>query len=272
MSIANFIVQSVGGLFDEKILMHRPHSRMFPTAGERIAAGYALGNDSDLPAIDGTVKIGLEYHGTETYRPDSTPNLRQRGSIKRRDDGVWVVKVPTGIKTRKIHEHTFDFSDVRSADLHTLIPLKTGNAKVKKTAAKLSEQDGVKYRPLALNLPALLACPMAGECERFCFALQGSYVYASVRDARARTMAVLHEAYRRGGVELVADVIGAALDANKPRKGKVLIRIHDSGDFFARWYWDALGVALAARADWVTPYGYTKRIDFVRASLQGRAR
>ena len=76
-------------------------------------------------------------------------------------------------------------------------------------------------------------------------------------------MSLLWEAYTRGGVDGVAAMLGAAFDAARPRRGKVLIRIHDSGDFFARWYWDAMDQALAARADWLVPYGYTKRVDFV---------
>ena len=264
--LPTILVQSVGGLLDRKINKGLSHSAMFATDRARELAGYVLGNDSDLPAIRRDRRIGLVYHGAENYNAERAPQLRNRGSIKQTGDGQWLVKVPTGIKNRRTYEHAFDWSGVATEDLHEHLPkLRTGNSKVQKTATKWSMETGEKFTPWAFNLPALLTCPMAGECEGFCYALQGSYAFASVRDSRARTLSLLWEAYTRGGVDAVEAMLGAAFDAARPRKGKVLLRIHDSGDFFSKWYYLAMDRALESRADWLRPYGYTKRVDLVNA-------
>jgi hypothetical protein len=63
------LVCSVGGLEDHLIDTDKPHSKVFATQEERIAAGYVDGNDEimgDIYAILQEVKIGLVYHGTES--------------------------------------------------------------------------------------------------------------------------------------------------------------------------------------------------------------
>jgi len=217
---SNFsIVQSVGGRLDRLIDTSQPHSRVFETDADRIDALYAQGNESDMPAVRGETNIGLVYHGTEGYQGQEGHRPTDRGKIVRRDRG-WVVTMPLNIKNRKFHVHEFDFSDIADDDLHNQITVKTGNVKVKKTAAKLTEAAGIKYRAAAFNLPALATCPMAGECALFCYALQGSFGFKSARHSRARTWAVLMEAYDRGGESFVQTVIGRALDAMKPREVK----------------------------------------------------
>ena len=57
------IVQSLGGKYDAKLNLALPHSRIFSTDDDRIAAGYIDGNVSDIPAIEGEINIGLVYHG-----------------------------------------------------------------------------------------------------------------------------------------------------------------------------------------------------------------
>lgn len=267
--LPSILVQSVGGLLDRKINKGLSHSAMFATDKARKIAGYVLGNETDIPAVKREQKIGLVYHGSENYNADRAPQLRNRGSIKQTGDGQWLVKVPTGIKNRRTYDHSFDWSSVATEDLHLNLPaLKTGNSKVKKTAKKWSTETDEKYTPWAFNLPALLTCPMAGDCEGFCYALQGSYAFASVRDSRARTLSLLWEAYTRGGVDAVEAMLGAAFDAARPRKGKVLLRIHDSGDFFSKWYYVAMDRALESRKDWLRPYGYTKRVDLIDDALR----
>lgn len=59
------ITQSLGGKFDKLVQLRKPHSRIFASHKARMAAGYKDGNRSDIPAIEGTVKIGLVYHGNK---------------------------------------------------------------------------------------------------------------------------------------------------------------------------------------------------------------
>lgn len=57
------ITQSLGGKHDESVNLDMPHSRIFATHEDRVAAGYVDGNVNDVPAIEGLVQIGLVYHG-----------------------------------------------------------------------------------------------------------------------------------------------------------------------------------------------------------------
>lgn len=59
------ITQSLGGKFDKLVKLGKPHSRIFASHKARMAAGYKDGNRSDIPAIEGVVKIGLVYHGNK---------------------------------------------------------------------------------------------------------------------------------------------------------------------------------------------------------------
>ena len=59
------ITQSLGGKFDKLVQLRKPHSRIFASHKARMAAGYKDGNRSDIPAIEGVVKIGLVYHGNK---------------------------------------------------------------------------------------------------------------------------------------------------------------------------------------------------------------
>jgi len=57
------ITQSVGGRHDNLVQLGSSHSRIFSSHAARKRAGYIDGNLSDIPAIQGKVKIGLVYHG-----------------------------------------------------------------------------------------------------------------------------------------------------------------------------------------------------------------
>jgi len=64
------IVQSFGSKFDRQIDMSRPHSIVFLTREDLLSRGYVDGSETDLPAIIGTTKIGLVYHGTRKAEID----------------------------------------------------------------------------------------------------------------------------------------------------------------------------------------------------------
>ena len=59
------MVQSVGGTMDSQMSLDRPHSRVFETHAAMAAAGYDDGTETDIPAMVGTVRVGLVYHGSE---------------------------------------------------------------------------------------------------------------------------------------------------------------------------------------------------------------
>ena len=209
------VVQSYGGHQDHLINEDFPHSKVFATHEERIAAGYVDGTKTDIPVLEGVVKIGLVYHGTEKIEQLDQPNLKDRGGIKALSPGVWKVTVPLGLKNRRNLEFEFDFSDVSDADLPGLVSLKTGNTKVKKTAKELGERHGRKYVPAAISVPALASCPNAKDCTGFCYAMQGLYGMTTHAKKRAHLWALHREARRRG---ILVEVIGAQLDAILTRR------------------------------------------------------
>lgn len=70
------IIQSVGGLLDDKINKRSSHSRIFATVSDRKKAGYVNGNKDDGPAIRGEQKIGLVYHGNKNLKEGQVRWLR----------------------------------------------------------------------------------------------------------------------------------------------------------------------------------------------------
>jgi len=76
---SNFrITFSLGGKYDSHVDTDTmPHSRVFPTVEDMIAAGYVDGGSSDAPAITGLVKIGLPYHGHKTLTDSQVKYLRR---------------------------------------------------------------------------------------------------------------------------------------------------------------------------------------------------
>lgn len=63
------VTQSLGGRFDKLVSLNRPHSRIFASHAARKRARYVDGNVSDAPAIEGTTRIGLVYHGNKSLTP-----------------------------------------------------------------------------------------------------------------------------------------------------------------------------------------------------------
>ena len=71
---SNFrIIQSVGGLADNRIRLDLPHARIFSTHNELVAAGYADASETDDAAAFGASPlIGLVVHGAKKGRFDGT--------------------------------------------------------------------------------------------------------------------------------------------------------------------------------------------------------
>ena len=133
-----------------------------------------------------------------------------------------------------------------------------GNAKLKKTARKLSALWGKPVRIVGFGLPPETTCPRAGECKRFCYAKQGQFVRRSVQESRARNLAFVLAVHRSGDPnDSLATELVRVIDAHTPKRGMLIIRLHDSGDFFSAWYRDAWFSALCQRPN-VIAYAYTK--------------
>ncbi len=71
------LVQSLGGKKDAMADLSLPHSRIFATSLDRMAAGYLDGNQNDLPVLMGVIKIGLVYHGSNPLTEAQAETLRK---------------------------------------------------------------------------------------------------------------------------------------------------------------------------------------------------
>lgn len=63
------ITQSLGGRHDKLVQLGLSHSRIFSSHAARKRSRYIDGNENDIPAIEGKVRIGLVYHGGRDLTP-----------------------------------------------------------------------------------------------------------------------------------------------------------------------------------------------------------
>ena len=122
----------------------------------------------------------------------------------------------------------------------------------KKLKASMRDDEFI----LSFGLPAGLSCPYAGECKKICYAKHGNYLYKEPVNKRANNYAV---ACSPKFVELM----NAELKTWSYVK-KLLIRIHDSGDFFSPAYLDKW-IEIARANPSVTFYAYTKSVAMVKS-------
>jgi hypothetical protein len=109
------------------------------------------------------------------------------------------------------------------------------------------------------NTKSFMTCPQAGECAKFCYARNGSYMFAPTRKAHlAKLEAVLY--HRSEWIEAV----NKELSKNK-YQGK-FIRWHDSGDFFEISYLlDTYDIA--RKHPNITFYAYTKEVKLIKDTI-----
>jgi len=160
------------------------------------------------------------------------------------------------------------------AKLAALLTLSKSNAKLKMTGKAIkaiglqefSSQIGFPLRGhniAAFNLPAggytlrgesFKVCIGAGACLALCYAMQGRYGMSTSQAPRVvnhQTLLRLNGAYSNGVIK--------ALDGMVKRLGRSfgLVRLHDSGDFFADWYAYAWLIVARMNPD-ILFYCYTK--------------
>lgn len=101
------------------------------------------------------------------------------------------------------------------------------------------------------KLTTLKSCPSAGECARFCYASQGTFIFNCSMIAHTRNLQFYLDDKEAFIARLIQE-IGA-------RKKIKAFRIHDSGDFFSREYaldWFRIVSALPH----IQFYAYTKMV------------
>lgn len=122
---------------------------------------------------------------------------------------------------------------------------------------KLTKTSGDVYRVLGFGIPADYSfeggntCPGASACRAVCYAKQGRYIMAGVKNARLHNLNFFLE---KGALNFIT---AAHADLTRLVKRYNVVRIHDSGDFFSQEYLDAWKV-IAAYFPATVFYAYTK--------------
>jgi len=138
--------------------------------------------------------------------------------------------------------------------------LLTANAKIRKSGKK----HGVALYnfgiPAYQSQSGLITCPAAGTCKVGCYAQQGAYVFGNVKPVFEWRLRVTQS--DDFIVLMQAELDDAKRKAHK-RGQRVVIRIHDSGDFYSvpylkRW----LGIVLANPE--IHFYAYTKQVRLLQ--------
>ena len=139
--------------------------------------------------------------------------------------------------------------------------------------AKMRKSGGDKYALFNFGIPAyksttgLMTCPMAGKCAQGCYAQSGAYTWSNVSQAFEARLALSHTD------DFVPKVSAAIATKHKSalRKNKQLvIRIHDSGDFYNITYANKWLQIIAQHPD-VKFYAYTKMVPmFQRLAAQSK--
>jgi hypothetical protein len=150
-----------------------------------------------------------------------------------------------------------------------ILKFSIGNTKI----LELAQSHGLKSNEVtSFDLPAGWTCPAADKCQSFsnrengkitdgdnckfrCYAASMEARYSAARKAHWHNYDILKSLSLEKMVKLILSSI--------PKETKV-IRIHASGDFFSKRYFQAWVKVAESRTD-VRFYGYTKIINYVDA-------
>ena len=102
-------------------------------------------------------------------------------------------------------------------------------------------------------------CPSAGICAKVCYARAGSYRFSNVLERHERNLAYVLDDLP-GWTEQMIREIGR-------KRGPVIVRVHDAGDFFSDAYLAAWLDVMAARPD-DRFYAYTKEVGRFRRLIE----
>lgn len=137
---------------------------------------------------------------------------------------------------------------------------------------KMKQSSTDSYRVYNWTLPAyqstdgFITCPYAGECATGCYAQQGAYRWNNVSAKHHKNLALTQSEHFMS--EMLNEI--ATLERNATRAGKQLvIRIHDSGDFYS-WKYLQDWLLIIDQFPEVIFYAYTKALPLFRVARQDR--
>lgn len=130
---------------------------------------------------------------------------------------------------------------------------------------KNSSLDGLKVYnfgiPAFKSKTGLITCPKAGVCMTGCYAKSGAYLFSNVAKAYEDRLAVSQSEFFKEKMSLEINLL-----LKKKSVKKLVIRIHDSGDFYSAEYLaDWLNIMLKYPS--VQFYAYTKMIELFKGRL-----
>lgn len=136
---------------------------------------------------------------------------------------------------------------------------------VQNTKMKNSSINGLKVYnfgiPAFRSKDGLATCPNAGVCASGCYAKSGAYLFSNVANAyETRFKVTLSTSF----IKSMCSEIDALL--KKKSVKQLVIRIHDSGDFYSAAYLTAW-LNIMIKYPGVTFYAYTKMIDLFKGRL-----
>lgn len=99
--------------------------------------------------------------------------------------------------------------------------------------SKMTKTSNDKYTVFNFTLPAVQTCPSAGQCKQGCFATKGAYVWPVVR---AKHQSNLDATKSESFVDLMSREITVKLKSANRTGKRLVIRIHDAGDFYSPQY------------------------------------
>ena len=137
----------------------------------------------------------------------------------------------------------------------------SGNEKLNKTAKAWTKRFKTKARFVGFNIPRLKSktgrrtCPYAGACADVCYADQGRMGMPMAINSRERNLDLILSM-------TMPKFRDAALEDLGRMRTTTHVRIHDSGDFYSRAYYQAW-IEIAEQAPDLIFYAYTKSIPFL---------
>lgn len=115
------------------------------------------------------------------------------------------------------------------------------------------------------ELRVIRTCPAAGACAKFCYATKGGYIqykHSSIGSSRLVNYLVND---KEGFKRQLTSEIKAEADKLSSKGITVVLRWHDSGDFFSKDYLD-MAYDIAKATPNVIHYAYTKALKLVKGT------
>ena len=126
---------------------------------------------------------------------------------------------------------------MRSNPLYMTSLILAGNGKL---LDFLDDKTGIWTRYAQYNTRAILDCPFRSKgCERICYATKGNHTKPSVKGSRIHSA---EESHREDFTEAIVYTVRVEKQSKRYKDAIMLIRIHESGDFYSlqylrKWVW-----------------------------------